>query len=144
MSESTDLVVVRRFSTVPDAQMARSVVEAAGIPSELVDHNIVAANWLYSNAVDGVKLRVPNERAEEAVIALDTPAEPVDDPETPHPFGDRDSCAACGAVDVEALTQRLRWTMLTWLVFGLPLVSVRQVRRCRRCGAISKRSERAR
>jgi hypothetical protein len=145
MSGSNDLVLVRRFSTVHEARVAQSVVSAAGIPCDLADHHIVAANWLYSNLVGGVKLRVPYEQAEEALSLLDTAAEPLDDPSsgTEHPFNSGDRCSVCGVADFEALTQGRRGAIATLFFLGLPLVPVRHVRRCRHCGTISKRGNRS-
>ena len=136
-----DLVVIRRFSTVPEARVAQSVIDAAGIPCDLADDNIIAADWLYSNLVGGVKLRVPADRAEEAVVLLDTAAEPLDDPAsgTEHPFNSGDRCSACGVADFEALTQGRRGAIATLFFLGLPLVRVQHVRRCRHCGTISRR-----
>jgi len=144
MSNSTELVVIRRFSTVPEARVAQSVVDAAGIPSDLADDNIIAADWLYSNLVGGVKLRVPADRAEEAVVLLDTTAEPLDDPSsgTEHPFDTGDRCAVCGVADFEALTQGRRGAIATLFFLGVPLVRVRHVRRCRHCGTISENDSR--
>jgi len=145
VSAPNDLVVIRRFSTVPEARVAQSVIDAAGIPSDLADDNIIAADWLYSNLVGGVKLRVPADRAEEAVVLLDTAAEPLDDPAsgTEHPFNSGDRCSVCGVADFEALTQGRRGAIATLFFLGLPLVPVHHVRRCRHCGTISKRGERA-
>ena len=43
MNEAPELVVVRTFTNVPDAHVARSVLDAAGIPTHLGDDHLVAA-----------------------------------------------------------------------------------------------------
>ncbi len=54
------------FRDLPDAQVARSILRSAGIESVLLDENVIRINWLWSNAVGGIKLLVRNEDAETA------------------------------------------------------------------------------
>lgn len=49
-------VVLRRFRDLPDALLAKSILDSADIECFLIDENIVRMNWLWSNVVDGVKL----------------------------------------------------------------------------------------
>ncbi len=63
--EFRDLVTIRTFWNVPEASIAQSLLDAAGIDSFLFDENMVNLG-LYAIAVDGVKLRVDKDRAEEA------------------------------------------------------------------------------
>jgi len=60
------LVVVRRFRDPWTAALARAHLEAAGIETVLLDEHIVAQNWLYSNAVGGVRLCVDQGSADAA------------------------------------------------------------------------------
>lgn len=62
------LVTIRQFRDVPEALMAKTILNSAGIECFLADQNIIWTDWFYSNAVGGVKLRV---RAEDAAAALD-------------------------------------------------------------------------
>jgi hypothetical protein len=61
------LVTVRQFLTVQGAIMAKSILDSAGIESFLADDNVISMNWLWSNALGGVKLQV---RKTDAAIAL--------------------------------------------------------------------------
>lgn len=131
MTEVPDLLLVRTFVSVTDAHVARSVLDAAGIPTHLADDNIVAAVWTYSNAVGGVKLLAPADRWEEASVLLDTPPQ---HPGEAHDDPSDDACLRCGGSSFAAATRGRRWAALTWLVAGLPLVPVRRVLLCRRCG----------
>ena len=81
---SPRLVMVGSFRDVPEAFLAKGTLDSAGIESFLVDQNIVQMDWLYSNAVGGVKLLVHEEDASEAAAILD---DPIPDPEVE----DRDS-----------------------------------------------------
>ena len=138
MNEATELVVVRTFTNVPDAHVARSVLDAAGIPTHLADDNIIAADWLYSNAVGGVKLLVPSDRLDEAIAVLDTlpqDGEPslLDSLGEPQ-HASEDMCPRCGGQQFEPVTRGRRWAALTWLLVGVPLVPIHRARRCRLCG----------
>ena len=64
------LVTIRQFRDVPEAHLAKGVLDSAHIESFLFDANIVGMNWLWSNAVGGVKLRVREEDAAEAAALL--------------------------------------------------------------------------
>jgi hypothetical protein len=63
-------VVIRRYRDLPDAWIAQSVIDSAGIDSVLLDENIVGLNWFYSNAMGGVKLQVRARDAEDADALL--------------------------------------------------------------------------
>jgi predicted RNA-binding Zn-ribbon protein involved in translation (DUF1610 family) len=64
------LVVVARFLTLGEAQAARSAVEAAGFFVRVADENVVGIEWLYSNAVGGVKLLVREDDREQVAELL--------------------------------------------------------------------------
>jgi hypothetical protein len=139
MNEAPELVVVRTFTSVPDAHVARSVLDAAGIPTHLADDNIIAADWLYSNAVGGVKLLVPSDRLDEAIAILETPAldaelAPVESIDAPHEKRPEDICPQCGGVQFEPIKRGRRGAALTWLLVGVPLIPVHRAFRCRQCG----------
>jgi hypothetical protein len=56
--ELPSIVTLRQFLTVQEAVMAKSVLDSAGIESFLADENVISMNWLWSNALGGVKLQV--------------------------------------------------------------------------------------
>ena len=67
------LTTVARFQNPVSAHIARARLEAEGIPAFLADEHLVGVQWLYSDAVGGVKLNVPDPFAEAAleVVARD-------------------------------------------------------------------------
>ena len=70
-------VIVGRYLFLPDAQVAKSILDSAGIESFLADENVVRMDWFYSNAVGGIKLLVRHEDAETAKKLLEeSSAEP--------------------------------------------------------------------
>ena len=64
------LTTVAAFDEPVRANLARNVLEAAGIPVIISDSEIVAMDWLLSNAVGGIKVQVREEDAERAAAAL--------------------------------------------------------------------------
>lgn len=72
--KSRKLAIVRRFRDMPEALLAKSVLESAGIDCLLDDANIVRTDWLWSNLVGGIKLRVDEDDFEEACRILDQDA----------------------------------------------------------------------
>ena len=73
-------VVLRRYRDMPEAFVAKSVLDAAGIESFLQDDNVVRMDWLWSNAMGGIKLIVRENDAEEAekILSQGPPIEQED------------------------------------------------------------------
>ena len=75
-----DWVTVATFWQPMDAQMARIRLVSEGIDCVLLDENLVATDWLYANAVGGIKVQVPAADSERAVMALQRPSADVEGP----------------------------------------------------------------
>jgi hypothetical protein len=65
------VVNLRQYMTLPEALLAKSILDSAGIESFLGDQNIIRMDWFLSNALGGVKLRVREEDVEVATALLD-------------------------------------------------------------------------
>jgi hypothetical protein len=59
-------VVLRKYRDMPEAFVAKSILDAAGIESFLQDDNVVRMDWLWSNAMGGIKLIVREKDVEDA------------------------------------------------------------------------------
>jgi hypothetical protein len=71
------LVAVRKFRDMPDALLAKGLLESAGIECFFGDENIVRLDWFISNLVGGVKLLVkPDDAAVASEILENPPSEP--------------------------------------------------------------------
>jgi hypothetical protein len=68
-AEFRDLVTIRSFWSLPEAQLASGLLGTAGIDSFLFDENMVRVSLV--NVVGGVKLRVDAQNADEANRILD-------------------------------------------------------------------------
>jgi membrane protease subunit (stomatin/prohibitin family) len=97
-SQTGKLVTVRTFRDMPEALLAKSVLESAGVYCALADANIIRTDWLWSNLLGGIKLRVQEEDLEAASNLLDQnspelhTASAGDLPEL--------ACPRCGSLDI--------------------------------------------
>jgi hypothetical protein len=109
-----ELIVVRSFSQPHEAHLACSALRAAGLYARVADANVGAANWLYSNAVGGVKVLVGAEDADTASEVLDRSAAVQGDP---YEGSDNDmsaiACPRCGSTDVGRVQRGRRLAALT-------------------------------
>src|SRR5271169_5114230 len=66
-----DLVTIRSFWNLVEAELVKGLLDAAGIESFLFDDNMVRQNWFNANALGGVKLRVDGQNVEAANRVLE-------------------------------------------------------------------------
>jgi hypothetical protein len=84
--EFRNLVPIRAFWNLLEAQLAKGLLESAGIEAFLFDDNMVRLDWFNANALGGVKLRVDADKVQEATqvldenISADAPPEEEDSP----------------------------------------------------------------
>ncbi|MBZ5535576.1 MAG: DUF2007 domain-containing protein [Acidobacteriia bacterium] len=71
--EPSELVTIRKFRDLMDADLAKGLLESVGIESFLIDENMVRMDWLISTGIGGIKLQVKREDAEAAMTVLDQP-----------------------------------------------------------------------
>jgi hypothetical protein len=69
--EFRDLVPIRTFWNLLEAQLAKGLLESAGIEAFLFDDNMVRLDWFNANALGGVKLRVDADKVGEATRILE-------------------------------------------------------------------------
>jgi predicted RNA-binding Zn-ribbon protein involved in translation (DUF1610 family) len=123
------LVTIARYSTPFEANMAKSMLESAGIPAFVADEYTIGINWLYSNALGGVKLQVPESFASEALDLLSF----EDDHAAGNQIADDYTCPRCGSGNIEVLSDK-RGSFLTWVLLGLPALLSTKKKKCRDCG----------
>jgi hypothetical protein len=140
MNYGPRLVVAGAFTSVHEAELARSVLEAAGIESALANEHLVSMNWLYSNAVGGVQVLISEDRFEEGRSLLESHAAVMDDAR--ESAGDQAvdggigaTCERCGSTEFESALPGKRFAIFSWLIVGVPLGIPTRRRYCRRCGA---------
>lgn len=99
-------VVVATFVSVGEAEAALSALEAAGIETFVGDENVVSVDWLYSQAIGGVKVVVAEQDLEAAREVLASTAEPEETAATPEAAEVR--CPRCGSKEF----YRVEWRRL--------------------------------
>lgn len=127
----TEPVVIRQFRDLPEAIIAKSMLDSAGIDTFLSDDNVVRMDWLWSNAIGGVKLLVRKEDAEEAekVLSEKRPAE-FDVPDVG--MYSQPACPKCGSMDVtyDGLHRPLSYATVA---VGIPIPIKNAGWRCASC-----------
>src|SRR6185437_8815829 len=114
MDPSDPLITIASFALPVEAHLARTKLESEGIEAHVADENIVSINWLYSNAVGGVKLQVPESQADRARQILQAVRSASGQAVLMMP------CPKCQApaVAVETATGWQRFLSLVFLLFG--------------------------
>jgi len=129
------LVTLRSYRDLIDAELARSRLESAGVPVLILDRHLASIDWLYSNAIGGVKLMVGASDLDAALEILreERGADLDEIPETQAPPADGDFCALCGSSEVRDSRVHRTAAALS-LATGLPLVAWRRRWVCESCG----------
>jgi len=128
------------FRDLGPAYAARAALESHGYSVFLRDEHIVSIDWLYSQAVGGIKLIVFDAPPDEAREALAVAAPDVFDdlPEMHLPPTPYDVCPKCGSEDVEpsASVNRIKALSLLFFIFILlvPFTAHWESMSCRSCG----------
>ena len=55
---------IATFSKPEEAHLFRTRLEAAGIPAYVQDEYLIQMDWLYSNAIGGVRVQIADENLE--------------------------------------------------------------------------------
>jgi len=125
-------VTLRRFRDLPDAQLAKTILDTARIPCFLADENTVRMDWFYSNAIGGIKLWVNEEDAATAAALLDA--------EIPKEFTvegvgeyQQPRCPRCQSLDISFADLDKRATYSGFLA-SLPIPWKRSRWKCNSCG----------
>jgi predicted RNA-binding Zn-ribbon protein involved in translation (DUF1610 family) len=133
------LVTVASFPQPIEAHIAKGRLEAEGILCFLGDENIVSVHPFYSNAVGGVKLKVREEEAEQALAILHEINSEEPEPNTFEAEGHVTSdntviCPNCGSEDAYVTRFSRKAFALSLLLLGFPLPFLKKTFHCPACG----------
>lgn len=132
--EPSKIVTIRKYLNVPDALLAKSLLESAGIECFLADENLVRLDWFWSNAIGGVKLWVREEDAPAAIAVLDQ--NPPERPDTEEIVSEEPTkCPKCHSSDVTFRGLKRR-AALASLALGVPMPFRHIAWKCRACGHV--------
>lgn len=128
------MVTIASYSFPYEAQIARAKLECAGIQAFIADEHTINTQWLYSNAMGGVRLQVPESLAEQAIKVLDEDA----DPELLEELGyEAIPCPNCNSLNTEYYSFRGP-AFLSWLCLDVALFPARDGVYCLDCKQRSK------
>lgn len=123
-------VTIAHFIFPLDAHIARAKLESEGIPVFVADQHMVGGYWLYSNAIGGVKVQVPQAQAAQALEVLQRD----DSVDLIAEQGDSQTqCPACGGFETEVVRTGQRLGYLTHILF-VPITWLGWRVKCRTCG----------
>ncbi len=130
-----NLVTIATYSHPTEAYIPKTKLGSEGIWAFVADGDTVAANWLYSNAIGGVKLRVKAEDVERALEILTQEAEPLEwDEEELGEADEEERCPECGSLNTCYERYAMRWIFLSWLILQFPLPFFKRTWQCQECG----------
>lgn len=126
-------VVIRRYRDLPEAWIAQSIVESAGIETVLLDDNLIRLDWRFSNAIGRVKLQVRLRDVEEAVELL--VQERPEEFEVPGlGLYRQPRCPRCGSMEVSLDGLHRPLTYGLFFFFKLPVIIRDRGWKCHSCG----------
>lgn len=139
-------IQIASYSFPHEANIAKASLEAAGIPASIADEHTINMDWLYSNALGGVRLFVPEEFVEEAKALIEEDFSHIVDEEFEElaeesfteKVDEKATCPACGGNELEPYTIGKKPAFIVFLLLGFPLFFYKQGSKCLSCGAINK------
>ena len=134
------LVKLRSYRDPIDAQLTRARLESSGIRAAILDQHLASIQWLYSNAIGGVKVLVEEadlQAAQEALLERGD-ADLLSQPSDQAPLANGDGCPTCGSSAVRPSRVHRNAAAIS-LLTGLPLIAWRRSWVCAGCGHSWKR-----
>ena len=125
-------VVVGRYRDLSTASIAKSILDSAGMESFLADDSVIRLDWLYSNALGGIKLLVRDEDAAAARDLLETQIPEKFDVDGVGEYH-QPKCPNCGSLDV-SFEELDREIAHPGLLIGIPIPAVKHGWNCHSCG----------
>lgn len=126
------LVTIRQYTEIPEALLAKSVLDSAGIEASLSNENMVRMFWKWSNVVGGVGLRVKANdiEAAEAILAQPIPATF----EAGEELYEQPTCPFCQSLDVTFEGINTKVGLASVILLPVPVPWPKQTWSCHTCG----------
>jgi len=120
-AEQRVLVTIRTYRDLPEAFVARAVLQEAGIFCFLQNEHMIGLQWSLSNALGGAALQVAEDDVDAAVEVLSQPIPEGFAVDSGEDFV-QPVCPQCGSLDVMANDTDRKIRLASTLVLGLPLI----------------------
>lgn len=124
-------VTLAQFSTAPEAHILRARLESHEIPAIVADEHLVTMDWLISNAIGGVRVRVPRTYLEQASCIV---AELESGKYTLASEDEIKKCPRCRANNVKENRRSWKVSFLALFLFNFPLPFRSNAYKCLQCG----------
>lgn len=108
-----------------------------GIPAFVADEHTINMDWMYSNAMGGVRLQVRQRDARRAVELLGEDRSHLLEDEMGK--DDPHVCSFCGSQKMIAFTKGKRPAFIVFLLLGFPLFSYQHGLKCECCGEFKRK-----
>jgi len=129
------LTTIATYSFPYEGQIAKAKLDSEGIPAYIADEHTINMQWLYSNALGGIRLQVPEVFVQQAIELL---AEDFSNDVELEQGSDTISCSACGSSNMEPYQVGKRWAFLVFIGLSFRLFPVKNTLRCRDCGHVEE------
>jgi rubredoxin len=120
------MITLAQFSKPEEAHLLRLRLEAGGVPAFVQDENLVQLNWLYSNAIGGVRVQVFEADLDAAKEIL--AEHPLDETPTRIP------CPHCGSSETMLDEFPRKIAFLSLILLGFPILFFGRRWSCSECG----------
>jgi hypothetical protein len=136
---TNNLITIRQFRDLPDALLAKGALESAGVQCFLADDITIRMDWLWSNALGGIKLCVKSEDTDAAAQVLDQGIPEGFDVKGIGEYT-QPACPNCQSLDIsfEDLNKQVAYT---GVFLGVPIPLDRRRWKCNACGHVWQESD---
>ena len=129
------LTTIASFSFPYEAHIAKSHLESENIPAFIADEHTINMQWLYSDAMGGVRLQVPTPLAKRANEILSQNLSHLVDSELGK---ETRICPICGSEKLQSHTKGKSPAFLVFLLLGFPLFFYKRGLKCETCGEFNE------
>ncbi len=123
------VITIATFSKPEEAHLLRMRLEAGGIPAFVQDENLVQMDWLYSNAIGGVRVQIAEEDIPKAKELLEQESVALEEAVAVQ-------CPFCDSANtgIDELPRRI--SFLSLLLLNFPFLFAKNRYKCSDCGKI--------
>ena len=131
-------IQIASFSFPHEAHIAKASLDAANIPATIADEFTINMDWLFSNALGGVRIFVPLEFEDQARALIEKDYSDLVDQEFEEIAEEEVLCSSCGSANLEPFTLGKKPAFIVFLLLGFPLFFYKPGLKCSNCGHFSE------
>ncbi|CAH8188876.1 DUF2007 domain-containing protein [Vibrio aestuarianus] len=128
------MVIVSKYSFTHEAYIAKAKLHSFGIDCHLTDEHTINSQWLYSDAIGGVKLWVFEQDFDKAnTILTHDYSNDVDAVFSDNSGNDNVSCNDCNSNEIVIFTKGKSLAFAIFILIGFPLFPFKHGYKCKNC-----------